>query len=317
MANLKAKVAELEKQDYESAPRLGNLVWFQTNGLDKPFDDCEKILWKHGLPQSSFKRTKSKAAFSLACHRIRNTTRNADNRVVVRPVKETYSSSRYQISIERVIADKELEYEKELVAVFDKDTEQVGFEGGVGLLGGQVENAIQKHYERYRDRAHAGNLLKYANTLINYVWMGIAVRERGGVWFVPEVYTQQVSDLENAFEDFGATLYVHPVFDTEKWRGNVRSMVDDDLEHDLDTLIGELSRVITTAQDTGEVKAKTLQTRLSRFQEVQKKAKAYETLLDYRAKEVSKKLNTATKQIKAILTGKAGVEVLEAKSKQK
>lgn len=315
MANLNSKVASLAEQEYENAPRLGNLIWFQTNGLELGWEECHKILWKYGLSTKHFRPTKAKKAFSLACNKIRNASRNADNRVVVRPVKETHKYSRFQISLERVVNEKELTYAKELVAVFDKDTEQVSFEGGVGLLGGQVETAIMRHYQRFVEKANPENLLRYANIMVNVNWMGIAVRDRGGVWFVPDQFTKQVRDLEMAFGDFGATLYVHPVLDTAKWRNNVQSMVDESLETDLDTLIDELDDVIKEAKATGEVKAKTLQTRMSRFQEVQKKATAYETILSYRAKEVSSKLETATKQITAILTGKAGVEVLEAKTK--
>ena len=314
MANLKKHVT-ITGEDFENAPRIGNLVWLQTDGLDKYWDECENILSANQLPTDLFRKTKPKMAFSMACNKMRNASRNADNRVVVRPVKETEHYSRFQISLERVVGGTELVYEKELVAVFDKSTEQITFEGGVGLLGGQIELAIETHFHRFKERAYAGNLLKYANHLINVSWIGIAVRDRGGVWFVPDLFTEELTKLENAFAMFDATLYVHPVLDTEKWRGNVQTMGDDDLEHDLKSLIGDLGEVISEAKKTGEVKAKTLNTRMARFQDVQRKAKAYETLLNYRAEEISEKLETATKQITAILSGKAGVDVSESNSK--
>tara|TARA_Y100000310_G_scaffold46065_1_gene42836 strand:- start:94 stop:1269 length:1176 start_codon:yes stop_codon:yes gene_type:complete len=313
--------ALLSEEELDKMPRIGHQIFYETGAIDVPWDEAAKIVEAHGFDAKLFPVTKGKRAYCEAIKAVRHLSRWDEVRTVVRPIKEAASYVRHQVSFEMVKEGsgaglgEQLTYQQQLITHFDKETELITYEAPDGAdpeLTKELTGKIELAYDRYRTRAYRQSLLDFAHAAA-LTWDCVAMRSRGGIWFVPSAHDDEVIEMEKVFEDFSATVttegmepvfYRLPIPDTTKMRKGVSRMLDSEVGaalHDLET---ELAEVVTEAKASGgQIREHVIQKRYERFRAVADKVEAYEELLNFKATEVHKRLGTLTGSLKRLMAG--------------
>jgi len=322
--------AAFDDKAIEGMDRLGWLVWYEIGDVtQKTYEQARKILEKHNLDADLFPKPGERKSYHEALVHLRDMRKDSPMRILVRPVIETASYVRHQITVEeRVEGAKDeqemLDYRRELFTVFDKSKNVVTFEKEGGGRMNDADKALRdrltKHFDHFMKHIREREVRFY----ISYQkdkWAAIAARSRGGMWFVPDTFTEQIKSLEAAFIDFGggSKFYKTPILDTENWRTDIAAIADRVLMQDMTELEGQLDKLLSDAQENnkGEIRAKVIQTKIDNALSLASRASLYEKACNYVAKDIRDFSDRIVDKAETILRGKAkGLTIAVSKTEQ-
>ena len=336
--------AKVSEKALDELPRLGHQIWYETGPIEHTWVEAQMIVKKHGFDPKLLEPTKAKKAYCLAVNSIQQASRWSQVRVKVEPVKETKLYIRHQVTVAEVVGNgggvgvyevnkalikkgEGLGYQPRITTHFDKESEQITFAFRSNKASDQdrlMQRRIKEAFERYKKKAYRQTLLDFAHE-VALSWQCIPLRSRGGIWFVPTSFDDEVMRMEKVFEDFAEGMpeldepafYRLPMPDTVKWRKSVSKMLDTEMQGNLKDLADELESMIEMALASGSVKEHVLQKRYARFREQAQKVQAYESLLNYKAEKVHEDLQGLTEKVNALHRGDVqGLRVQMRKKKQ-
>lgn len=265
----------LTDADAEDIPRIGHLLWHEAGDAVISYQAASQITQKHGL------QALPAPSLSKAYHHALRTYRSSSRDIVVGRLPKKGSVIRHQVTIEAgatLAGEDVLHYDARAITELDltAETLEVHAYGSTDADAGLQADLLQ-HLQEYTRNVQPEVIRLWANNIINKAH-GVAARAKGGLWFVGARETEQIRRLEAAMAEMGATLYLHPVFDTQTWRSHAAGFVEDGLGKELRDLNAALSQVLQEAPE-GVVPRFKLETRLGAFRELEKKARGYVELL--------------------------------------
>lgn len=179
-------------QDY-----LGVVCWFGLHEVLVPVADVKARLEKVGLPESLLIEPSDKKAFRRAADSVARRGGRARRERFARPIVDDASHKTIGIVDESVEKSTEqLEYSQVTTARFDKATKTVQAEG-------EHAGDVHKAYESYRGAFTIHDFRKLAVRTIGHAH-GVAMRDNGGVYFVPRVKASDIVALNELLSGLGA-----------------------------------------------------------------------------------------------------------------
>ena len=323
--------AALSAQIYDGLDRLGHLVWQDVGDVEGiSFDEARKIIAANGGEADHFPPQDKKKAYHQALRRFRVMDKSADNRVLIRPLPSSGTGKmlRHQVTLETASKLKDgsegLDYRRELFVSFDRETQEIAVTKESGAkwtaLDKEFKQSFTRTFDDLADKILRRDLQLYAILRIRSTG-AVAMRQSGGLWFVPEEHTSTVRVLESVFEDFerGCTFYAHPILDTTKWRAKVAGNFDTSVESDIDDETQALQALIERGKTEKEgISARLLNTRLGALDKLVTKTGMYERLLNFRAEKVRKSVEALQRLGRRALSGDiSGLNIAVPKSKQR
>ena len=133
-------------------------------------------------------------------------------------------------------------------------------------------------------------------------WAAVALRDGGGIYWVPSVYAAELRLLQGAIEKVGTSrlfvLPVHQSADADRALGEIATA---SLEAELAQLQSEISSFLATPPD----RVSTLTRRLDAFEALRDRAKLYRNVLSIQATDLDLQLDRMTATVEQLISKKA------------
>ncbi len=125
-----------------------------------------------------------------------------------------------------------------------------------------------------------------------------ALREHGGVYFVPKESIEVIAKLRTLINNLSETchLYIIPIPETGLTKKEIKKTFGDDIKADLVRFNIELNKI-----GAKKWKESTLFAKLKDFKKLSSKVKSYETLLNYRARDAKTAIKALKNKVKGML----------------
>ncbi len=266
----------------------GEVISWTGPGAAVRYADVVAALRDAGLDASAARPLLARHAFARACKKL------ARQRII-RPVAEDQATITFQFTQESRAGDR-YDYTLETMLTLEKATGEVR----CGLPG--LATLAQEHLDRAIDTRTGGDLTRLVQRLFERRADLFPIRDRGGVYFVPQAHSGFVDQVERFLGRVGGRLARFPVpAGTPHGDRSVRQAVADGLV----ALIAEhRAAVAAFGADTREA---TLARAAERVKLVRHKLSAYaEYLADERAK-LERDLADAAGELRAKVEALAAV----------
>ncbi len=131
-------------------------------------------------------------------------------------------------------------------------------------------------------------------------YAAIALREKGGIYWVPRTYAAKLRDLERVVAQIGdSKLYVLPVHNTVEGKANLSAVVAGSLETELEALKQELKNFVHGKSPREE----TLKRRIEIYDELKARATMYKAILDVNVLDITDDLDAMGGIIEDLIKG--------------
>jgi hypothetical protein len=196
------------------------------------------------------------------------------------------------VSTQSVDADNvDVNFQTDTKVILDKHTKSVRVEGANA-------QAIQDKYQDYRN-TYTGD--RFRNVILKIIFglaEGIAVRDRGGVYFIPAHKQEVFEKLQQLFAHFpGCSLDVLPVIDTKQARGSMWKSLTGDIKDE----IASFKQDIENLKGKSSTREGTLDTRMKRYRALKDKMENYEILFGGTLSEIKAEVGDLEAQIRRML----------------
>lgn len=295
-----AKGAPVKQKDIESIPRLGHIYWHWISGIRLTLNEVKNGLKKTGYTEDQFLFASPKKAYHAALRDIRSMKFDKTRILVRRLPVASVNLIRHQITFEALTKKEDaLWYRKEMFTQFDRrngtvTVEVVGSADENDKLETIVNDAFDERMKIVTEQ-EVRDFIQRQGRMMNHV----ICKPRGGIWFVPEEKTDELTKLEAFVSEMGGTLYMQPVFDTSQWRSDVGQFVD----HDFDVEVEALNRKLEAQLATGTPKKKALETLAKNYHALHTKARAYTRLMNYRSTHIDTTCKEQTDLMEKVIRG--------------
>jgi hypothetical protein len=129
-------------------------------------------------------------------------------------------------------------------------------------------------------------------------WSAVALRDGGGIYWVPSVYASELRRLQSAIEKIGASrvhvLPVHQSADADRALGEIAAA---SLEAELGQLQGEIAAFVTAPPD----RVSTLTRRLDAFEALRNRARLYRSILSVQVTDLDGQLDQMASTVDGLL----------------
>ncbi len=302
-------------------PILGTLLWWGMRDLRIPRQNLINFFQVCNIPEEympvepnasdAFKKaTKTLEKKNIVVSNGNGNTLVAN--ILVREVSTTNEEVTRQITRELVDAQgKRLQYDKIAEIRFDKDTSNVNLNVEQSF---QYEYDYATHCAKFFDEYdsfknnHDANAIR--NTLRDILKKCHAtpMRPSGGIYFVTVEHTTLMEALEQLIpmvDAFAITTTFDrsefktiPVLDIEKQQDLIKEKVEEDIEHEVMTMISDLKHQV----DSGEIMGiKRLNDFLLQTKEIRDKAFEYNKVLKHKVTVNEVQLNVVANYVKQLL----------------
>jgi len=284
---------------------IGYFVWWTVSNQRILRDDMQKLIdaagvrTKHGKP---FKvpEAKFRSAFLKAIREIRGQNKNKG--ILIRKIKKESEEYLFGLVDEQVNTDAEsLAYSHSATMKFDP-------------LHGNLKvnrphrgfDLVKARYEEYKDYLNSDDVRDIVFTILNQI-STISVRQRGGIYFVPEKFSNEVEILETLVGSLpggetvelaqvgsgtasGSYLAVAPQIDTEKSKKAIYKAFVASLKSRMQTFENDL-------EENGLKQSHALRTRLQEFKEMRAEISFYRDALEFQVEDLTDSLTALTKRV--------------------
>jgi hypothetical protein len=188
---------------------------------------------------------------------------------------------------------RDLAYEVVSRITFDKTSGSIAVDREHSVAG-QIRRLYQLHLDHSTEDVR-GMLTSFLAEA------GIALRESGGVYFVPHRFEATLDALCKVVEDAGGnTCSRLPVLDTPAGRDTLQSVANRSLEDELTALQEELARF-----DEGTVRASTLERRIEAFDALRSRVRLFSGVLQFKATELLDRIAFVQRGLHEVLAEKS------------
>ena len=194
---------------------LGRLLWYSVRKQRIRHEDPERLLEQEGVPRDAWPaRTRPVDAFKAAVREVQSRDYFVDYDTVYQPDGSKKTDRRRMLVVSRVHDQVADALPVTMKASFDEAHGHISFDGGTPDLQARVEQAYDENVTSYRDE----DIRKMVTDAIHRAF-ATSVKQSGGVYFVPEVYTSTVEAVARVVDQLpGCEMVAVPVIDREPER---------------------------------------------------------------------------------------------------
>jgi hypothetical protein len=304
----------LNDQQFETS-FLGRILWFTVSEmrinysqLESAFQNAgidEKYLPKEISPRDAFRRaTKIAEAkrIKLDSDRYLNLlvreVKMSDTEIVRQLVREVVDSGNVRLEY-LPVANLKLENDKDFIAEPIVDQCELLNDESIALL--KVENEFDRCKDNYNGR--------HVRELVQNILSGcdpVAVRPSGGVYFIPEQYSQTVHGLSDMIRELSqysidterSRMYSVPVISAEEHRVMITESLEDQVKGDSQAIITEMAKML---KDGKTITPKLAESYINKVKGLRKLVEKYEDVLSTEVLNVQSIMDIAMQQAKKLL----------------
>lgn len=289
-AQMQVVTKDLLAKSAEGFPLLGHVIYWSIAEFNIGYWDFIKILQTVGIDTDVANAVQAKSALIKA---LKDETKDRSKGSFHRKAIDNKDKAGFAlVATQSVDADNvDVNFQTETKVILDKHTKSVRIEG-------VNSQSIQDRYQHYRD-TYTGD--RFRNVILKIIFGladGIAVRERGGVYFIPAHKQDMLDKLQELFSHFpGCSLDVLPVIDTKQARGSMWKSLVGDIKDEISKFKLDLDAI----KDKGGVRDGALDTRLKRYRALKDKMENYEILFGGTLSEIKAEVGGLESEIRRML----------------
>lgn len=304
----------LDNKQFE-ASFLGRILWFTVSDMKVTYEQLkaafnnagidEKYLPKTISPRDAFRRaTKVAEAKRIRLDNDRylnllvREVKMTDDEIVRQLVREVVDSKNVRLEY-LPVANMKLINDTDFITEPIVSRHELLNDEDIALL--KVENEFDRCKDNYNGR--------HVRELVQNILAGcdpVAVRPSGGVYFVPEKYSQTVQGLSDMVKELSqysidserSRCYSVPVIDAVEHRVMVAESLEDQVKNDSQSLIGEMAKIL---KDGRNITQKTAEQYINKVKDLKKMVAKYEDMLNTEILNVQECMNIALEQAKKLL----------------
>ena len=285
---------------------IGYFIWWTVNNQRIKRKDLQKLIDKAGIRDKKGKpfkvpEAKYRSAFLKAVREVRGQHKNKG--ILIRKIKKDADEYLFGLVDEKVNKSaKSLQYTHDATMKFVPSTGKLrvnrkhrGFD------------LVKERYEEYKDYLNSDDVRDIVLTILNQV-PTVSVRQRGGIYFVPEKFSDAVDSLEKLVGSLpggsdmdltkvskgsanGSYLAVAPQIDTEKSKKAIYKAFVASLKTRMQGFENDL-------EDKGITQKHALKTRLQEFKDMKAEIEFYRDALEFQVEDLTDNLKALTKKFK-------------------
>lgn len=281
-----AKAADREQHvnKYKHVQLLGEIIAWNTHGKSHPLHTVVAALRNNGLDDKVARAFLPQHAFTRAVKKLEEDR-------VIRAVNQDKDSIKFQFTrmkLEDKKGDKSWKFETECFLELDKVTGKVTCPSSPDL-----QSRAQELVDHCLDARTAADITKMIQKLFEQEADLFPVRDQGGVYFVPDAFSEFTAKVETFLATLGGTLTRFPVpAGTAVGDRSVRAAVADGIGRiiaDLETAIDEFGT---------DNRPDTLKKHADRIKAARVKAEAYGHYLQDRVQELTDRADAAQDRLR-------------------
>lgn len=268
-------------------PLLGYAVYWSISDVRVKHLDFVELLKQVGLDPDVAPAVRTKSALIKA---IRSNTKGRRSTFHKNVVDNKDRAGFAIVNTTAIDADTvDVDFETETRIILDKLTKQVRIDGP---NKDSIEASFNEHKDIYTSDKFRNAVLKVVKTFAQ----GVAIRERGGVYFIPTTHFGELNKLQKLFDYFPqCSLDIIPIVDTVEAKKSMWKSLIGEVSEELAIFKADLHDMDGTEKDSS------LEVRIERYQKLKDKVENYETLLSYTASDLKTELEALTVALKAKL----------------
>lgn len=288
---------------------IGYFVWWTINNQRIKRRDLQRLVTAAGIKDKKGKpykipEAKYRSAFLKAVREIRGQNKNKG--ILIQKIKKDADEYLFGLVDEKVNKTaKSLKYAHNATMKFSPET---------GKL--RVNHAhrgydlVKERYEEYKDYLNSEDVRDIVLTIINQI-PTVSVRQRGGIYFIPEKFADEVDRLETLVGSLprgsstdlaktpngtsnGSYLAVAPQIDTEKSKKAIYKAFVASLKSRMEGFEKDL-------EEKGMKQKNALRNRLQEFKEMRAEIEFYRDALEFQVEDLSSSLKKLKKKVKTKL----------------
>lgn len=285
---------------------LGNLVWFTISQADVPFDQVDTELARFNLSSDGMrKRIRPVDAFSKATKAVaKNFGKQEDglsSALLVRDVGQNDEMVYRHVMLERA----QYKAGKKRQLVYQQVAEMILSRGGIDEKGKYKDYAVkatrvptvgidftdqeeewlnekipqvEPEFEHQMTHLDSHAIRSYVRTQVTNL-QAILAKESGGVYFIPEAYTEDLRRLRSWVESIGSSMDLTPLVNFDESRNMLVSAATEDAIREVHQIGNEVTKILEDPDRS--VRETTYEKFVERSMEVGSRLNEYRTLLDH------------------------------------
>lgn len=280
-------VREQIARSAEGYPLLGYVIYWAISDINVKHADFLAKLTELGLPTEVAPAVQAKSA---AIKAIMAETKNRDHAFHRKAVDDENIAGFAIVRSETVDAQNvDVEFTTDTRVILNKHDKSLKIDGANA-------EAIQAAYANFRETYTSDKFRNVVLKLVKNHCLGMSVRERGGVYFIPASHNEMFEKLQLLFEAYPTcSLDIVPVIDTAQAKTAMWKVFMKEITEDLSALKADVEEL------GPEASGKSLEVRLERFRALQDKVENYEILMNGTASDLKQELNTIAAAIRSRL----------------
>jgi hypothetical protein len=285
---------------------IGYFLWWTVQNQRIKREELQKLITAAGIRDKKGKpfkvaEAKYRAAFLKAVREVRGKHKNKG--ILIRKIKKEAEEYLFGLVDEKVNKNTEsLKYSHSATMKFIPESGDLSVDGphrGFDL--------VKERYEEYKDYLNSDDVRDIILTILNQV-PTVSVRQRGGIYFVPEKFSQDVENLEALIASLpgggdgdlkkasngsanGSYLAVAPQIDTEKSKKAIYKAFVASLKSRMQSFEDDL-------EEKGITQKHALKTRLQEFKDMKAEIAFYRDALEFQVEDLTDSLKALTKKVK-------------------
>jgi len=294
-----------------SGDYLGDEVFWSISDADIEPQVVRSLCVQHGLDvrlapeypttEMAFRR----AVDRLKARYVQRLAGIADN-VIMRKIKEDNEAIVYGVVIEQIeeqipqgiatvngmLIDKTVKHKTDDRIAFFKESGDV-----VSDKNSIAAQEVGNLFEYYKNHLINDDILAMLQKAMN-LFQAVAIRERGGVYFVPAHYSEQLKALQTVVESIGkSSVGILNLYGTKTSTSALNKAVNAELTSQLNALVGELKDFNTDTRKSA------LNSRLEKFKELKQRVKLYDEILTITKDELIAQAEMAERKVIELING--------------
>lgn len=270
----------------EGVPLIGWFVYWSITNVKANYTDLVALMSSVGLNTDAATPIRGKSAFIRSVEDVAKANNARHQKILDNEARTVYIV--VKTHVDSVAMDAS--FTTETKAIFNKASETIEVQG-------PFQSEIQSQYDDLKNNYYSDQFRDMILRLMDRHCEYIAIRDRGGIYFVPSLHEEGLDLIKVLFKSFPecyfATVGVANMGEAKKemWR----------------TLMGEvtteLSKMKVDLSTSGpEMSNASMQVRLDRYQALKQKVENYEIVLSGTADALKNELNDLTQLLHIKLT---------------
>ncbi len=285
---------------------FGVNVWWTCPEMIKDGSEVKSALSKHGFESTDITLPSRRTEVSRAAYSFQNRM-GKSNRRVTEKANDDVNFCVYGILDREQEQVDTVGFTQHTTIRLDKSTDEVNVEGS---LSAEVMDAIKVYSGKITD-----DDVRYFLRRVIRMCFGVAKRPTGGIYFVPEQFTNVIRSAQAVLDELGAgaKLYVEGVVNGEQERANVWASVEEEIEGRLEETLSAVERIEkrTTAIKDQEEKLNGVKSLMEVYVNLLGEEAKYQGI----AEKIEKAVKTVAEKMSVVQKGTACVIPVAKKAK--